>query len=90
MAELGLYALEKADNITPSLMIDCLNRLLSRAEELSPVLVGSHLWVTTYYSVQVIRQGIKLFYRNCIKSCVLQLSCNMQSDGEICIPWNWK
>lgn len=28
MIELGLYALEKADNVTPSLMIDCLNRLL--------------------------------------------------------------
>lgn len=64
LKELGLFALEKADNITPSLMIDCLSRLLSRAEELYPVLTGTHVWITTYYSVQ--------------------------SDGEICIPWNWK
>ncbi len=64
MEQLGLFQLDKADNITPNLMIDCMTRLLSRAEELYPILNGSHLWITTYYSVQ--------------------------SDGEICIPWNWK
>jgi len=53
MESLNLYALEKADNITPSLMIDCLTRLLSRSAELQPVLSGSHLWITTYYSVQM-------------------------------------
>lgn len=62
---LGLFALEKADNVTPHLMIECLSRLLSRAEEFRPILKGSHLFVTTYFSVH-------------------------ESDGEMCIPWNWK
>jgi len=60
--ELGLVALQKDDNVTPSLMIDCCKRLLENQLTLS--LQGTHLWITTYYSVL--------------------------SDGEICIPWNWK
>jgi len=64
MADLGLVALEKADNVTPSLMISCCSRLLHSTNRLAPILRGTHLWITTYYSVL--------------------------SEGEICIPWNWK
>ncbi|CAL8070728.1 unnamed protein product [Orchesella dallaii] len=60
----NLVALQKDDNVTPHLMIECCSRLLSRSTELSSLLKGTHLWITTYYSVL--------------------------SDGEICIPWNWK
>ncbi|KAJ9600978.1 hypothetical protein L9F63_000873, partial [Diploptera punctata] len=64
IAEFELAALQKDDNITPDLMIDCCNRLLQHKTLLSPNLKGVHLWVTNYYSVL--------------------------SDGEMCIPWNWK
>jgi len=60
----GLHALEKADNITPNLMIECCKRLLARVREFESVFRETHLCITTYYSVL--------------------------SDGEICIPWNWK
>ncbi|ODN02384.1 T-cell activation inhibitor, mitochondrial [Orchesella cincta] len=60
----NLVALQKDDNVTPHLMIECCTNLLARSSELSTLLKGTHLWITTYYSVL--------------------------SDGEICIPWNWK
>ncbi|XP_069677058.1 T-cell activation inhibitor, mitochondrial [Periplaneta americana] len=49
--EFGLAALQKDDNITPDLMIDCCNRLLRHKTVLSSSLKGVHLWVTNYYSV---------------------------------------
>jgi len=60
--EFGLLGLQKDDNVTPNLMIDCLSRLF--AGRFGDKLKGTHLWITTYYSVL--------------------------SDGQICIPWNWK
>jgi hypothetical protein len=62
--EFELAALQKDDNITPDLMIECCDRLLRHKSVLSPSLKGVHLWVTNYYSVL--------------------------SDGEMCVPWNWK
>ncbi|KDR15586.1 T-cell activation inhibitor, mitochondrial isoform X1 [Zootermopsis nevadensis] len=62
--EFDLAALQKDDNITPDLMIECCGHLLRHKTILSPSLKGVHLWVTNYYSVL--------------------------SDGEMCIPWNWK
>jgi len=59
-----LLALQKDDNVNPTIMIDCCSRMLANSHNLLPLLRGSHLWITTYYSVL--------------------------SDGEICIPWNWK
>ncbi|PNF42938.1 hypothetical protein B7P43_G11838 [Cryptotermes secundus] len=64
VGEFELAALQKDDNITPDLMIECCDRLLRHKTVLSPSLKGVHLWVTNYYSVL--------------------------SDGEVCIPWNWK
>ncbi|PSN38453.1 hypothetical protein C0J52_15624 [Blattella germanica] len=63
-AFLLLAALQKDDNITPDLMIECCDRLLKHKAQLFPSLKGVHLWVTTYYSIL--------------------------SDGEVCVPWNWK
>jgi hypothetical protein len=49
--EFDLAALQKDDNITPDLMIECCDRLLRHKTVLSPSLKGVHLWVTNYYSV---------------------------------------
>ncbi|XP_049950570.1 T-cell activation inhibitor, mitochondrial-like [Schistocerca serialis cubense] len=46
-----LEALQKDDNITPELMIECCTQLLKNVDVLVPVLKGVHLWVTNYYSV---------------------------------------
>lgn len=62
--EFNLVALQKDDNVTPTLMIECCSRLLAKKSEFEDALKGTHLWITTYYSVL--------------------------SDGELCIPWNWK
>ena len=62
--EFELAALQKDDNITPDLMIECCDRFLRHKTVLSPLLKGVHLWITNYYSVL--------------------------SDGEMCVPWNWK
>ncbi|KAL0273988.1 UNVERIFIED_CONTAM: hypothetical protein PYX00_006534 [Menopon gallinae] len=64
VAEFRLVNLRKDDNITPSLMISCCENLLSHRHVLSPLLMNSSLFITSYYS--------------------------LLSDGQICIPWNWK
>ncbi|RZF42209.1 hypothetical protein LSTR_LSTR004358 [Laodelphax striatellus] len=63
-AALKLADLRKDDNITPTLMIKCCDQLLARKEQLKPLLEGSYLYITNYYSVM--------------------------SDGQICIPWNFR
>lgn len=52
-AELGLEFLEKDDSVMPSMMIECLERLLESAYRLSPLLTGARLWVTHYYAIMV-------------------------------------
>lgn len=47
---LGLLDLRKDDNVTPDLMIKCCERLLKYRNELQD-LSGTHLNITTYYSV---------------------------------------
>jgi len=50
--EFGLVALQKDDNVTPDLMIDCCKRLLKLSAEFKQLLRGTHLWITSgYYSV---------------------------------------
>ncbi|XP_076239811.1 T-cell activation inhibitor, mitochondrial isoform X2 [Calliopsis andreniformis] len=49
--KLGLTALDKDDSITPDLMIQCCERLLSHKDVLAPLMEGVRLWVTHYYSV---------------------------------------
>nr|CAD7400942.1 unnamed protein product [Timema poppensis] len=51
VAQLGLSALQKDDNITPDLMIAFCERLIAHSDELAPLLSGVRLWVTHYYSV---------------------------------------
>ncbi|CAH1395835.1 unnamed protein product [Nezara viridula] len=64
ITKLGLISLKKDDCITPEPMIACCSKLLQNRKELRPLLEGTALTVTNYYSVM--------------------------SDGQICIPWNWK
>lgn len=47
----GLLELHKDDSVTPSLMILCCQRLLTRVDQLSSKLQGSILNITHYYSV---------------------------------------
>jgi len=61
--KLGLSALGKDDNVTPTQMTSCCNRLLEN-ELWMPKDNQARIWVTHYYS--------------------------LISDGEMCIPWNWK
>ncbi|XP_055947392.1 T-cell activation inhibitor, mitochondrial-like isoform X1 [Argiope bruennichi] len=51
MAQLGLSALEKDDNITPDLMVQCCRRILRDAAALGPSLRGLRLRISHYYSV---------------------------------------
>lgn len=48
--EFFLSSLHKDDNVTPDLMIDCLERLLENKKSLRQ-LNGIHLNIATYYSV---------------------------------------
>lgn len=47
----GLLALHKDDSVTPSLMILCCQRLLTRIDSLHQTLNGNILFITHYYSV---------------------------------------
>ncbi|XP_043495889.1 T-cell activation inhibitor, mitochondrial-like isoform X2 [Polistes fuscatus] len=49
--ELGLVTFNKDDSITPDLMIQCCERLLTHKIILAPLLDGVMLWVTHYYSI---------------------------------------
>ncbi|XP_015191196.1 PREDICTED: T-cell activation inhibitor, mitochondrial-like isoform X1 [Polistes dominula] len=49
--ELGLVTFNKDDSITPDLMIQCCERLLTHKITLAPLLDGVMLWVTHYYSI---------------------------------------
>ncbi|XP_064082355.1 T-cell activation inhibitor, mitochondrial-like isoform X2 [Macrobrachium nipponense] len=51
--DIGLDFLEKNDAITPDMMIDCLERLLTSSHRLNVLLSGARLWVTTYYTVMI-------------------------------------
>ncbi|GBO40647.1 hypothetical protein AVEN_18480-1 [Araneus ventricosus] len=51
MAQLGLSALEKDDNITPDLMVQCCRRILGDAATLGSNLRGLRLRISHYYSV---------------------------------------
>ena len=49
--EFELAALQKDDNITPDLMIECCDQLFRHKNLLSPLLKIVHLWITNYYSI---------------------------------------
>ncbi|XP_071518626.1 T-cell activation inhibitor, mitochondrial-like isoform X2 [Panulirus ornatus] len=51
--KLGLEFLDKDDSVMPDMMIECLERMLDRAYRLSPLLSGTRLWITHYYSIML-------------------------------------
>ncbi|KAK6632343.1 hypothetical protein RUM44_007384 [Polyplax serrata] len=51
VSEFQLLNLRKDDNITPSLMISCCNRLLDHKDCLRPLLKNSSLFITSYFSL---------------------------------------
>lgn len=64
LTAMGLQSIEKDDNVTPDLMIECCENLVLNKEGITRFLRGNRLRVSHYYSVL--------------------------SDGEICIPWNFR
>ena len=64
LTSMGIQTIEKDDNVTPDLMIECCQNLILHKDDTTRFLRGSRLRVSHYYSVL--------------------------SDGEICIPWNFR
>jgi hypothetical protein len=51
LTALGLNSIDKDDNVTPDLMIECCQKLLNNKEITSRLLRSCHLRVSHYYSV---------------------------------------
>jgi hypothetical protein len=51
LEELQLQSIEKDDNVTPDLMIICIEKLLSRKNQLKQLLKDRHVRVSKYYAV---------------------------------------